>query len=123
MEKSYPVAFHERVVGTVKIQEQGLYYLLRCSCSLPKMQYVNLMMNREIVGILVPENGEFSLIKKIPRKNFSGDPVHFYLTEREPAKDSSYIVVSVEKPFLEISRLLEGRLIQTGNVLMIVVPN
>lgn len=113
MEEIYNVTYHGEQVGTAIIRIQGLYYLVECSCDLPKNQRVNLFVNGNDLGILVPENGSFCLSKKIPRKSISGDLTQFYLVNRVDREDSILIPVCTERPFSNIEELHNGRFLHT----------
>ena len=122
MEQTYPVTSDGEVVGTVKIQVQGLYYQLQCTCRLSTMQRVSLFAGHDELGILVPENGLFCLSKKIPRKRFSGDPIQFHLVNREDKGNSILIPVSAEKPFSGIDKLEKAKFVQTADGPMLKLP-
>ena len=64
----YEVTLDGQAVGTAELSREGLYYRIRCRCRLKENQLYRLYADGEKVGVLAPENGEWTLITKVSAK-------------------------------------------------------
>ena len=63
---------------------------------------------QEKLGILVPENGNFTLNTKIPVKRIGAGELSFQLIPNDETFSKSFIPIYPEEPFAYISRLKES---------------
>ena len=112
MERKYAVTVCGNHTGTVTVQKQGLYYLFSCRCALRGDMIYRLMVTcgtvQEKLGILVPENGNFTLNTKIPVKRIGAGELSFQLIPNDETFSKSFIPIYPEEPFAYISRLKES---------------
>lgn len=122
MERTYPVTKNGQTIGSVIIEEEGLYYHLHCTCKLPVMQRVSLYANNDELGLLVPQGEVYCLSKKIPRKKLSEDQIQFYLMDRNESEKSVLIPVSSGEIFPAIDRIGKAQFVRTADVPMLKLP-
>ena len=112
-------------IGKVTVERQGLYYRIRCRCSLTGEVMHHLVVSsgekREDLGTLVPFDGAFGLEKRIPVKKLGEGEPEFHLLPKHSSPDGKFIPVYPEEPFSYLARLkdayLETRNGQLGIVL------
>lgn len=63
----YPVIVKEKTVGSCVLEEQGLYWVVRCSCAYPSEQVERLYCGDRKVGVLEPDGDRLTLCKKLSR--------------------------------------------------------
>lgn len=143
MEKCYDIYLGSEAVGKATLTKEGLYWKIRCQCSLPsdEAHRVTAKAGEEIdLGILVPENGEYCLTKRIAMKRFadaqpqffikthSPDPeeiVHPIIPEESTQPDISeerFIAITPEEPFAYIEELKDARLEEKDGEIGITLP-
>ncbi len=85
MNHCYPVYMSKTTVGSVTVEEKGLYYSFRGSCVLPKERIYALWVqngSEEIkLGICVPEGTGFQIDTKLPAKRFLNKEFRFFVLE------------------------------------------
>lgn len=84
MDVSYRVSCDGSVVGRVRLEADGLYTRIFCSCTPPPGPIYRLWMQgktgRLSLGIPVPEGGQFVLRRTIPKRALEiADPVFMLL--------------------------------------------
>ncbi|MGM9602928.1 MAG: hypothetical protein ACI3W5_15260 [Faecousia sp.] len=87
MEKCYDIYLGSEAVGKATLTKEGLYWKIRCQCSLPsgEAHRVTAKAGEEIdLGILVPENGEYCLTKRIAMKRFADAQPQFFIKTHSP---------------------------------------
>ncbi len=114
---SYNVILRGKTVGSVQLSKQGLYYHLRCSCTVADQNIYRLLGSCEgdqiRFGVLVPEGNRLALETKIPSKKLSGEALEFWLESaaihgQASAKreyHSKFIPIYPDEPFEYLSRL------------------
>lgn len=122
MERTYPVTKNGQTIGSVIIEEEGLYYHLHCTCKLSVMQRVSLYANNDELGLLVPEGEVYCLSKKIPRKKLSEDQIQFYLMDRNESEKSVLIPVSSGEIFPAIDKVRKAQFVRIADVPMLKLP-
>ena len=64
----YPIFLGEEQIGTAKVQQQGMYALIRCVCSNGESLKQSIFLGDVPLGKCVPEGEEYTLFRRIPRK-------------------------------------------------------
>jgi len=126
LQASYCIYLHDKPVGEAKITPQGLYYNISCRCDLDKNQiYEVFFCGKDIkqkLGILVPENGRFTLVKKIPAKRFVDSEISFCVVKRGEQDACDYFPVFEGSPFVYIDRLHDAVLSRKDGTVGICIP-
>lgn len=87
MEKCFDIYMGSEAVGKATLTKEGLYWKIRCQCRLAsdEAHRVTVRAGEEIdLGILVPENGEYCLTKRIAMKRFADAQPQFYIKTHSP---------------------------------------
>ena len=118
MEGNYEVRFGNRIVGTVKVYRQGLYYQFCCRCSLSGDVICRLKVQcgrTELdLGILVPMGDYFGIDTKIPVKQLAEGELYFTIGPKHIQNPERFIEVYPEEPFAYVERLKELFLVKSG---------
>lgn len=108
----FKIYYNNRQVGNAQINEEGLYYRFMCSCTLPKNDIYRISVtdgvNRQDLGICVPEDGKFTLMKRLPKKYFIGTDWSFTLLNKENPLVS--VPVATGTPFAYLDKLETAQL-------------
>ncbi len=119
METTYPVCLGNDRVGTVTLEEQGLYYKITCSCSRTQGMF-DLYWQDQDLGILRPQGLQQSLQTKIPRKRAPEQMDTFCIRPRHERMGGRFVPLSPKEPFSYLQDLetayLETRQGRTGLV-------
>ena len=123
--EEYEIMLGDKSVGKAGVSREGLYYRIRCRCSLSGETVCRVLVrcgNREEhLGILVPQDGEFGLETRVPVKKIGEGSLAFSVVPRHRAPEAGFISLSPEEPFRYITRLKDAYLIRhngkTGVVL------
>ena len=101
-------------IGRVRLEPEGLYYRISCSCRLTGeiMCKVQLILGDTIrnLGVLVPDGGCFTTNTRVPQKLFTGLEPRFEVIPHLRADHSTFIPVYPEEPFVYLSRLKHAHL-------------
>ena len=115
MEGKNDVRFGNRIVGTVRVYRQGLYYRFCCRCSLSGDVICRLKVRcgerEQDLGILVPMEGGFGLEKMLPAKYLGEGSLEFYLGAKGEFTSRLYSPIYPEEPFAYIEQLKDAFLI------------
>lgn len=115
MEHSYSVTVQGKQAGKVLVRRQGLYYHFSCMCRLQQNAMYRLMVHcgstRESLGILVPQDGSFTLNTRLPVKRIGEGEMSFTLVPRRSEKTTVFVPICPEEPFAYISRLKSSFLV------------
>ena len=126
MDGEYDIFMGEQVVGTARVERQGLYYCFQCRCKLSGETICRVMVFsdgcQENLGILVPRNGQFETRARIAVKKLGQGTFRFQVLPRHSAMQEKFICVYPEEPFAYISRLKEAYLQERRGRLGIVIP-
>lgn len=110
--KPFPIEFHNKTVGSVSLQRQGMYYLAQCTCwELPAERCRIILVwdgNENDLGVCVPSDEGGSLVKRIPIKQLDGRIVSFHI---RTADENSLFPIYENQPFDQIALIPRARLI------------
>ena len=118
---TYSVIQADKMVGTAEVAREGLYYRIRCRCTLTGETVSRVLVRcgerEEGLGILVPEDGAFVLETRIPVKKIGEGPLSFSAVPKHGPMEGRFVPLSPEEPFRYISRLKDAYLeIRNGRV-------
>ena len=106
---TYQVMLGNKAVGHARIGREGLYYRIRCRCSLSGETVCRLLVRcgtrEENLGILVPKDGEFTLDTRIPVKRIGEGTIAFFVMPRNRTPEIRFIPLIPEEPFRYLTRL------------------
>jgi hypothetical protein len=87
MAETYDITHESALVGTARMEKQGLYYVFSCRCRLPKEGLYRIhAINgdaREDLGICIPMDGVFGMDKKVPQKRIGEGILTFELVPKD----------------------------------------
>lgn len=117
----YDILLGGQAVGKAAVSRRGLYYHFDCRCNFSgEVMYriqVRCGEKTEDLGILVPENGEFTLKTKVPVKKLGETELEFQAVPKRVHLDGKFIPLSPEEPFQYLKRLQNGILeVRNGEV-------
>lgn len=122
---TYEIRMGDSVVGTVKVERQGLYYLFSGRCGLSGEVMHRLLMRcggRETdLGLCVPMGDGFGTQKRLPVKQCGMGTPEFVLRPRQTERRGNFIPLRPEEPFRYIHRLENAYLERRGDRLGIVI--
>lgn len=125
MEGTFPVFLNNRQVGTCTVRCMGLYYLLICTCALPREPMYRLLLKtpKECIrlGIFVPEGNQFVLRTKIPAQRFPGGRIEFAVCPRD-CEEGQFVPICPGQPFPYLHKLPGCRLHRQNGQLGILLP-
>jgi len=111
---TYEIRRGNETVGMATVEKEGLYYRIRCRCHISGEGMRRIVVNcgdvREDLGICVPVDGEFGLVKKIPRKRFGEGKPEFCLLPKYPDIYGKFIPIYPDEPFAYMTRLKDAYL-------------
>ena len=110
-------------VGTVQVEQRGLYYHFECRCRIYSREIQRLWMRRgrreTDLGVCVPVAEGFGTEKRLAIKDCGAGEPEFFLRPQQIRK--IFIPLSPEEPFRYLHRLEHAYLEQRGNTLGIVL--
>ena len=87
MADTYEIQYEGSVVGSVRVEKQGLYHCFHCRCALPDegMYRIHAIAgdDREDLGICIPADGKFGMDKRIPSKRLGDAALSFQLLPKD----------------------------------------
>lgn len=111
---TYDIYRGNEVVGTARVEKQGLYYHICCRCKVSgegmRRIVVTCGKTRHDLGICVPMDGTFGVDKKIPCKKFGGESPEFLLLPKYPGVQGKFVPVYPDEPFAYMTRLKDAYL-------------
>ena len=127
MVEEFDILMGNKVVGTVAVDQQGLYYLFDCRCRLSGEVLCRIVAQRgghhENLGIPVPQGKEFCLSARIPAKRFPKGQFSFRVLPKHPSGQGVFVSVYPDEPFAYLARLKHAYLdVQRGQV-GVVIPD
>ena len=126
MDGEYDIFMGDQVVGTARVERQGLYYRFHCRCRLSGDTICRVTVScggcQESLGILVPRSGQFETWAKVAVKKLGQGTFRFRVLPRHSAMQEKFICVYPEEPFAYLSRLKEAYLQERRGQLGIVIP-
>ena len=66
----YSVTYNGKTVGNAEVSREGLYYRIRCSCTLADGKIYRVLLSNTSLGVMVPEDSKFVLNIRRPVKQF-----------------------------------------------------
>lgn len=110
---TYHVLYNGKVVGNVEVRKEGLYYCFACRAALRTGMIYRLFLqcgNEEIdLGILVPQNHEFTTKKKLPINRLHEEGFCFIIKSIDECNRKITIEIVNNKPFPYIDKLQVAR--------------
>lgn len=117
MNGTYSVTCKERQVGTARIDKEGLYCRVRCTCEAGdgKVYILYAVGDGEPVrlGIPVPVEGTLRLETRIPIKRFPQTIRQMYLVEKDKEESHSAALLKEGAPVADIANLMQAKLLIT----------
>ncbi len=102
------LTFGDRLVGRVRAERQGLYYLFCCRCRLSGEAAFRLLAacgeKQEDLGILVPMEGCFGLDTRRPVKRLGEGPLAFRLVSNHDAPKTHFSPIYPEEPYTYLQK-------------------
>ena len=107
----YDICLGGERVGQAAVEQQGLYYRIRCRCRLSGEVRFHVRVEgsagEEDLGLLVPEGKEFYLSGTVAVKKL-GEGLRFCLTPRHPEHAGVFVPLRSDEPFTYLTRLREA---------------
>ncbi len=107
----YDICLGSQRVGQAAVEQQGLYYKIRCCCNLSGEVRFHVRAvgsaGEEDLGLLVPEGRKFCLTDLVAVKKL-GEGLRFCLTPRHPEHEGLFIPLRADEPFAYLTRLKEA---------------
>lgn len=107
------VIWSDKKVGEISVEKIGLYHLIKCRCQLPYGPIYRLSAiadNKAVdLGILVPQNGLFQLMKRLPVKSLGEDRHSFYITDGSAKREGDFVPIDPNKPFANLAEISNSR--------------
>ncbi len=105
----YDVILGSESIGKAQVEKEGLYYRISCRCRLSgEVAYkVHALCGEkcEDLGLLVPQNGAFTLTTRLPIKRLGEGQLQFKAVPRHPKTEGKFVPISADEPFSYLSRL------------------
>lgn len=109
----YPIYMNQNVVGKAQVEQEGLYYRVRCTCDVSANSTYRICADSEAgifnVGICTPKGNQLIADKRVAIKYISADDLSFHAISDDKIKR-----IICEQPFSELSKLQAGRMIEIG---------
>lgn len=109
LEGTYPVYYHEQIVGTANLTKEGMHWCIYCHCQYPLNGRLAIKIQKESecvdLGLCVPYENGFGLQKRVSVKILGQGSLRFLLEKQEKRK---FIPISV--PFAHIAKIPKGNL-------------
>ena len=125
MQQEYMVLSGGETIGKVFVQRQGLYYRIRCRCSITgTVKYkliANCGENTVDLGLCIPHSDGFGMDTSIPMKRLGEGELTFRLTPKHNMLEGEFIPVLPEEPFSYIQKLQQAHLAEQDGLIGIVV--
>ena len=125
MKERYPVTLAGRQVGTVHIQQEGLYYRILCDCRLEGKDMYRLLAtcgeSMVDMGVLIPGEDGFVLNTRLPKKRIGSGDITFFLRSNQRDTEEKFVPLHQDEPFIYLTQLKNARLENRDGVLGIVL--
>ena len=119
----YPVLLHDKDVGMVKIEREGMFYKVLYQCSFPDHQIYRMMLAYDDtlidLGVCVPSKNIYHSAGRLPCKNIDTEKLSFYLTTGKVKANG--IPVETGKPFAYLDKLDNAYLVTDHETTRIVI--
>ncbi len=125
MKACYEIYLNGQVVGLAERTREGLYDHFSCRCKISSGQIFRLRATcgekTENLGVLVPDNGVFTLKTRIPTKKLGSGPIRIEAIAKENL-EGKFIPLSPEEPFRYLKRLEDAFLQIRADQVGVVIP-
>lgn len=101
----YPIVFHEKRIGSARVQQQGMYVLISCRCCSEESLKKQIYLSGFALGKCVPDGSTYTLLRRLPKREMPADPI-FEL--REEGREFR-IELEVDTPFHHLEKLPYAR--------------
>jgi len=119
METKYDILLADQVIGTAIVKKEGLYYNFFCKCRLSGEVICKLVAycgdKRQSLGVCVPMNGEFGLVKRLPVKRLGEGELVIRAEPNRPKSADVFVPIRADEPFAYIDRLEKSYLVYRNN--------
>lgn len=109
MIETYPVILDNKRIGTMEVEQQGLYACFTCQCSLPDdgIYTINAICGDQLLplGVCIPENEKYKLTKKVPLKSIPKGAMTYIAVLKDSKQHTGFIPLSSSEPFAYIQEL------------------
>lgn len=120
------VIWCDKPVGEISVERSGLYHLVKCRCQLPYGPIYRLSAvadGKDLdLGILVPQNGMFQLVKRLPAKLLGEGKFTFQITEGIAKKETNFVSIDPMKPFANFADISEARFAMHDGTPGVILP-
>lgn len=110
MEKEFAVVLGGERIGTAKVVKEGLYYRIRCLCTVSGSVPLKIIASGSEnvdMGLCVPMGDKFGLETRIPVKRIGEGELHFSARPRH-RQTGEFMQVLPDEPFRYIDRLKDA---------------
>ncbi len=111
---NYPVYLENKVIGSVRVRQKGLYLLLECRCQLPAIERYQILAvsgsQRENLGLCIPMEDCFGIRTRIPAKRLQIEGLSFYAEPKEKREQGFFVPLDPQLPFEYLPQLQNARL-------------
>lgn len=125
MEGNFDVLLGDKPIGKAYVTREGLYYRIRCRCTLSGEVIYKLLVScgnqEENLGVLIPAAGEFGLDTRVPVKRLGEGNPKFRAMPRHTDLRGKFVPLSPEEPFRYISRLKDAFLENRDGLIGVVI--
>lgn len=125
MECSMDILLGSDVIGTAKVNREGLYYKFCCKCFLSGEVVFKIVAEcdnkKANLGICVPKDGAFGLEKRIPVKQLGEGCIAIRAVPNHGDLTGEFVPLRPEEPFTYLERLQKCHIERRGNVLGVVL--
>lgn len=112
-------------IGQAQVTRQGLFYHIRCRCSLDRNQIYRIVVNcndkQEDLGVCVPTEDSFGLSTYIPVKRLGEGRMQFSVIPNHSSESDLFYPICSEEPFAYITCLQDAILVKKGGKIGAVV--
>ncbi len=123
----FDIYLGKQSIGKATVTRQGMYGCIVCKCHISgQVPYrVELKAGEKFqdLGLLVPENGWFTLTKRVPIRFLEGAELKFDALPARGELNGKFVPISAEEPFRYLSRLENAYLARRGKLQGIVISN
>lgn len=107
--RNYNIMLSSKIIGSVEVTIEGLYYRFHCECCLSgEVMYQLKLVSGERrcdLGVLIPKGNKFIIDTKIPIKKIGEGDFEFIAYPRHPELKETFIPIRAEEPFAYIEKL------------------
>ncbi|MGI6013350.1 MAG: hypothetical protein ACOX7K_03585 [Oscillospiraceae bacterium] len=104
LEGTYPIRIGGETIGTLSVVQEGLMTVFSASCrddgALIRLSVFDETGNRGYLGVMLPENGQLYLVKRLSRAGLTGFPetIAYAGMEQEQLEGESNQTLETEQP-------------------------